>query len=180
MFCFGTILSVANEEGTLHCIADPLERKSSSKISGKIGTKQEKAQPPALRANTTFSKLGAEGLSTRRTPLSTSPTENGHGSQGKRKRTRQRIVKLLFRYLCPQRRTERSSSQRQFHSTPTSSSSGGWSHHPSPTMNQLRPGKNLLSGNPADEGTDAEIFGDIMRPESGTRRSPYHETRSRR
>jgi hypothetical protein len=47
-------------------------------------------------------------------------------------------------------------------------------------MNQLRPGKNLLSGNPADEGTDAEIFGDITRPESGTRRSPYHETRSRR
>ena len=47
-------------------------------------------------------------------------------------------------------------------------------------MNQLRPGKNLLSGNPADEGTDAEIFGDITRPESGTRCSPYHETRSRR
>jgi hypothetical protein len=47
-------------------------------------------------------------------------------------------------------------------------------------MNQLRPGKNLLSGNPADEGTNVEIFGDIMRPESGTRRSPYHETRSRR
>jgi hypothetical protein len=47
-------------------------------------------------------------------------------------------------------------------------------------MNQLRPGKNLLSGNLADEGTDAEIFGDITRPESGTRRSPYHETRSRR
>ena len=51
---------------------------------------------------------------------------------------------------------------------------------PSPKMNQLRPGKNLHSGNPADEGTDAEIFGDIMRLESGTRRSPYHETRSRR
>jgi hypothetical protein len=47
-------------------------------------------------------------------------------------------------------------------------------------MNQLRPGKNLLSGNPTDEGTDAEIFGDITRPESGTRRSPYRETRSRR
>jgi hypothetical protein len=49
---------------------------------------------------------------------------------------------------------------------------------PSSTMNQLRPGKNLLSGNPTDEGTDAEIFGDITRPESGTRRSPYHEMRS--
>jgi hypothetical protein len=47
-------------------------------------------------------------------------------------------------------------------------------------MNQLRPGKNLLSGNPTDEGTNTEMFGDITMPESGTRRSPYHETRSRR
>jgi hypothetical protein len=47
-------------------------------------------------------------------------------------------------------------------------------------MNQLRPGKNLLSRNPADEGTDTEIFGDTTRPKSETRRSPYHKTRSRR
>jgi hypothetical protein len=59
----------------VHRIADPLERKSSSKISEKIGAKQGKAQPPALRENITFSKLGSEGPSTRRTPLSTSPTE---------------------------------------------------------------------------------------------------------
>jgi hypothetical protein len=75
VFCFGTISSVADEEGTLHRIVDPPERKSSSKISGKIGAKQEKVQPPALRARTTFNKLGAEGLSTRRTPFSTSPME---------------------------------------------------------------------------------------------------------
>jgi hypothetical protein len=75
VFCFGTISSVADEEGTLHRIVDPPERKSSSKISGKIGAKQEKAQPPALRARTTFSKLGAESPSTRRTPLSTSLME---------------------------------------------------------------------------------------------------------
>jgi hypothetical protein len=73
VFCFGTISSIADEEGTR--ITDPLERKSSSKISEKIGAKQEKAQPPALREKITFSKLGAEGLSTRRTPLSTSPAE---------------------------------------------------------------------------------------------------------
>jgi hypothetical protein len=47
-------------------------------------------------------------------------------------------------------------------------------------MNQLRPEKNLLSGNPADEGTDAEIFDNITRPESRTRRSPYRKMRSRR
>jgi hypothetical protein len=75
VFCFGTISFVADEEGTLHRIADPLERKSSSKVSEKIGAKQGKAQPPALREKITFSKLGVEGPSTRKTPLSTSPME---------------------------------------------------------------------------------------------------------
>jgi hypothetical protein len=74
MFCFGTISSVADEEGTLHRIMDPPERKFSSKVSEKIGARQEKAQPPMLRKKITFSKLGAEGPSARRTPLSTSPT----------------------------------------------------------------------------------------------------------
>jgi hypothetical protein len=73
MFCFRTISSVADEEGTLHRIADPPERKFSSKVSEKIRAKQEKAQPPVLRKKITFSKLGAEGPSARRTPLSTSP-----------------------------------------------------------------------------------------------------------
>jgi hypothetical protein len=75
VFCFGTISSVADEEGTLHRIADPPKRKPSSTISGKAGAKQEKAQPPALRAKTTSCKPGPEDLSTRRTPLSTSSTE---------------------------------------------------------------------------------------------------------
>jgi hypothetical protein len=47
-------------------------------------------------------------------------------------------------------------------------------------MNQPRREKNLFSGNLADEGTDAGIFGDIMKPESGTQRSLCHEMRSRR
>jgi hypothetical protein len=42
MFCFGTISSVAEEEGTLHGIANLPERKPSSAISGKAGAKQEK------------------------------------------------------------------------------------------------------------------------------------------
>jgi hypothetical protein len=74
-FCFGTISSVADEEGTLHRIADPPKRKPSSTNSGKAGTKQEKARPPALRAETPSCKPGTEGPSTRRTPLSTSSTE---------------------------------------------------------------------------------------------------------
>src|SRR6187455_3284524 len=84
VFCFGTISSVADEEGTLHRIVDPPERKSSSKIFEKIGAKQEKAEPPALREKTTFSKLGAEGPSTQRTPLSTSPTEKWTRITGKK------------------------------------------------------------------------------------------------
>jgi hypothetical protein len=51
---------------------------------------------------------------------------------------------------------------------------------PSPTMNQPRREKNLFSGNLTDEGTDAETFGDIMKPESGTRCSLCHEMRSQR
>jgi hypothetical protein len=77
MFCFSTISSVADEEGTLHRLADLPERNPSSEISEKIGTRQEKAQPPALRKKITFSKLGAEGPSARRTTLSTSPTREG-------------------------------------------------------------------------------------------------------
>jgi hypothetical protein len=72
VFCFGTISSVADEEGTLHRIADPPERKPSSTISGKARAKQEKVQPPALRVKTTSCKPGVEDPSTRRTPLSTS------------------------------------------------------------------------------------------------------------
>jgi hypothetical protein len=51
VFCFGTISSVADEEGTLHRIVDPPKRKSSSKISEEIGAKQGKAQPLGLREN---------------------------------------------------------------------------------------------------------------------------------
>jgi hypothetical protein len=75
VFCFGTISSVADEEGILHRVADPPEKKPSSKISGKARTKQEIAQPPALWAKTTSCKPGAENSFIRRTPLSTSSTE---------------------------------------------------------------------------------------------------------
>jgi hypothetical protein len=47
-------------------------------------------------------------------------------------------------------------------------------------MNQSCQEKNLFSGNLAGEGTDAEIFGDITKPESGTQSSPCHKTRSQR
>jgi hypothetical protein len=73
VFCFGTISSVADEEGTLHRITDPPRKKSPPATSENIGVRQGKAQPPALRKYR--SKPGAEGPLTRRTPLSTSPTK---------------------------------------------------------------------------------------------------------
>jgi hypothetical protein len=47
-------------------------------------------------------------------------------------------------------------------------------------MNRLHQEKNLFIENLAGGGTDAEIFGDIMRLENGIRRSPYRETRSQK
>ena len=45
---------------------------------------------------------------------------------------------------------------------------------------QLCLGKNLLSEKLVDEGTDAGMLGNIMKPENETRRSLYLEMRSRR
>jgi hypothetical protein len=74
VFCFGTISSIADEEGTLHRITDPPRKKSPPNFEN-IRVRQEKAQPPALRKKIAFSKPGAEGPLTWRTPLSTSPTK---------------------------------------------------------------------------------------------------------
>jgi hypothetical protein len=71
VFCFGTISSVADEEGTLHRIADPPKKKSPPTNSENVG----EAQPLALRKKIVPRKSGAESPLTRRTPLSTSPTK---------------------------------------------------------------------------------------------------------
>jgi hypothetical protein len=144
VFYFGTISFVTDKEGTLHRLADPSEKKSSLKISGKAGTKQEIAQPPAHRTKTTSCKPGAESSFTQRTPLSTSSTEEWTRIT-REKETKP--VKLPFWYLCPQRRTKRSLSSRPLHFTLTSSSSEEeWSRPPSPTMNQLCLGRTTSAG----------------------------------
>jgi hypothetical protein len=71
VFCFGTISSIADEEGTLHHIADPPKKKSPPTNSENTG----EAQPPALQKKIAFRKSGGEGPLTQRTPLSTSPTK---------------------------------------------------------------------------------------------------------
>jgi hypothetical protein len=49
MFCFGTILSIADEEGTLHRVADPPEKKLSLEIRREAKAEQRVAPPPASR-----------------------------------------------------------------------------------------------------------------------------------
>ena len=71
------------------------------------------------------------------------------------------------------------SHRQQHHSTPTSSSSGEWSHPPSLMTNRPRLEKNHLNENPADGGTDAGTFDDITQPENGIQSSLSRETRSR-
>jgi hypothetical protein len=45
VFCFGTISSIADEEGTLHRIANPPKKKSPPTNSENIGVKKEEVQP---------------------------------------------------------------------------------------------------------------------------------------
>jgi hypothetical protein len=99
VFCFGTISSVADEEGILHRIADPPEKKPSSKISDKAETKQEIARPPVPWAKTTSYKLGAEDSFTQRTPLSTTSTEKW--TRITRKREANRIEARQAALLAP-------------------------------------------------------------------------------
>jgi hypothetical protein len=75
VFCFGTILSVADEKGILHRIADPPEKKLFLEIPRKAGTRQRTAQPRAPQTKTTFCKPRTGNLLARRTPLPTSPTK---------------------------------------------------------------------------------------------------------
>jgi hypothetical protein len=179
VFCFGTISSMADEEGTLYRIADQPKRKPSSIISGKAGAKREKARPPMLRSKTTSCRPGAESPSTRRTPLSTSPTKEWT-QIARRKETNEmkaRQAALLVPPPSKENRKKLVATTIPFY--PDVLFIGGeWSRPPSPTMNRPCLGRNLLSEKLPDEGIDAEISGDIMQPENKIRRSLYHEMRS--
>jgi hypothetical protein len=92
VFCFGTISSIADEEGTLHRIADPPKKKSTPTRSENIGVRKEKAQPPALQRKIAFGKPGAEIPLTRRTPLSTFPTKEWTQVARKKETGRKQVV----------------------------------------------------------------------------------------
>jgi hypothetical protein len=75
MFFFGTISSIANEEGTLHHVADPPEKKLSSEISRGARGEQWVVPPPASQAKMNSYKPRVGSSPTLRTLLSTSPTK---------------------------------------------------------------------------------------------------------
>jgi hypothetical protein len=154
-------------------VARPSRAGKSGRGRKKRNLQRSKKRPPSANQEPRVRLLGELC----RPPLR---QKNGHESQGGKKQIRPRVVKLLFLCLRPLRKTGRRSSRQRLPSTPTSSSSGDWNRPPSPTTNRLRLERNLLSGNPADEGADAEISDGITKPESGTRHNPYRETRSRR
>jgi hypothetical protein len=180
VFCFGTILSVADEEGTLHRFADPPRKKSPPTTSENVGVRQGKAQPPALRKKIAFSKPGAEGPLTRRTPLSTSPTKEWTQIARKKETNKTGRKQVVLSVPSPSKENGKKIATTAAPFYPDVLFIGRVESPPSPTTNRPHLERNLLSGNPADGGTDAEISGDITRPESGTWSSLSRETRSQR
>jgi hypothetical protein len=178
IFCFGTISSIADEEGTLHRVADPPEKKLSSEIPRGARAEQRVAPPPASQSKMTSYKPKVESSPTRKTPLSTSPTKEWTQITRKKEANVPSQGTRTRRAICPtpspQRRTERRAPSRRLLSTLMSSSSGGdWSQHPSPMISQPCKGKNLPSVRHDDGGTNAGTCGDIMRLGNRIMRNPY-------
>jgi hypothetical protein len=179
-FCFGTISSIADEEGIQHRIADPTERRSSSKISGKIEARQKKAQPPMLQKKIASGRTEAQGPPTRKTPLSTSPTKEWTQITRKKETNKIGRKQVILSVPLPSKENRKKIITTAAPFYPDVLFIGRVESPPSPTTSRLHPERNLLSENPADEGTDAEISGDITKPESGTRRSLCREMRSQK
>jgi hypothetical protein len=150
VFCFGTISSVADEEGTLHRIADLPRKKSLPTNSENIGVRKEKVQPPALRKKIAFSKPGAEGPLTRRTPLPTSLTKEW--TQIARKKETNKTGRKQAVLSVPPSSKE---SGKKIATTaapfyPDVLFIGRVESPPFPTMSRPHPEKNHLSGNPVN------------------------------
>jgi hypothetical protein len=150
MFCFGTISSIADEEGTLHHVEDPLEKKFSSKIPRGASAEQQIVPPPASRGKVTPYKPKVGSSHSQRTPLSTSPTkewtwitrkkEANIPSQGTR------TCRAIF--LTPSRSKEdgKKSAIALAPLYPDILFIGGdWNQHPSPMTSLPCKGKNLPS-----------------------------------
>jgi hypothetical protein len=150
VFCFGTISSIADEEGILHRITDP-KKKSPPTNSENTG----EAQPPALRKKIAFRKSGAEGPLTRRKQvvLSVPPPSKENG-----KKIATTAVPFYPDVLFIGR----------VESPPVSDDEPTALGEEPPQRESHR------------RRTGAEIFGDITRPENGIRSNLFRGTRSRR
>jgi hypothetical protein len=177
VFCFGTISSVADEEGTLHRIADPPKKKSPPTNSENIGVRKEKAQPPVLRKKIAFSKPGAEGPLTRRTPLSTSPMKDWTQIARKKETGRKQVVLSV---PPPSKENGKKIATTAALFYPDVLFIGRVESPPSPTTSRPCLEKNHLSGSPVDGEIGDETSGDITRPDSGIQSSLSRETRSQR
>jgi hypothetical protein len=175
VFCFGTISSIADEEGTLHRIADPPKKKSTPTRSENIGVRKEKAQPPALRKKIAFGKPGAESPLTRRTPLSTSSTKEWTQVARKKETGRKQVVLSV---PPPSKENGKKIATTATPFYPDVLFIGRVESPLSPTTSRPRSEMNHLSGNPAGGETSAEIFGDITRTENGIRSNLFRGTRS--
>jgi hypothetical protein len=181
VFCFGTISSIVDEKGTLHRIADPPEKKFSSVVPEKTGAEQRVAQPPTPHVKITLYKPKIGSLPTRRTPLSTSPTKEWTRITRKKANVQSKGTgprRVIFLAPSPSKEDEKKCAIVAAPFYPDILFIGGdWSRLPSPTTSQPCKEKNLPSVKHDDEGTDAEMFGDITRLESRTRHSPYPRTK---
>jgi hypothetical protein len=177
VLCFGTISSIADEEGTLHRIADPPKKKSPPTDSENIGVGKEKMQPPALLKKIAFSKPGAEGSLTRRTPLSTSPTKEWTQITRKKEIGRKQVILFV---PPPSKENEKKIATIVAPFYPDVLFIGRVQSPLSPTTSRPRPEKSHLSGSPVDEEIGAETSGDITKPESGIQSSLSRGTSSQR
>jgi hypothetical protein len=173
VFCFGTISSIADEEGTLHRIADPPKKKSPPTNFENTG----EAQPPALRKKIAFRKSGAEGPLTRRTPLSTSPTKEWTQVARKKETGRKQVILSI---PPPSKENGKKIVTTAVPFYPDVLFIGRVESPPVSDDEPTAPEKNHLSGNPADGETGAETSGDTTRPENGIRSNLSRGTRSRR
>jgi hypothetical protein len=173
VFCFGTISSIADEEGILHRIADPPKKKSPPTNSENIG----EAQPPALRKKIAFRKSGAEGPLTRRTPLSTSPTKEWTRIARKKEIGRKQVVLSV---PPPSKENGKKIATTAVPFYPDVLFIGRVESPPVSDDEPTALGEEPPQRESHRRRTGAEIFGDITRPENGIRSNLFRGTRSRR
>jgi hypothetical protein len=138
VFFFRTILSIADEKGILHRVADPPEKKLSLEIPRKARARRRIAQPPAPQTKITSCKSRAENSLTRRTPLSTSPIKEWTRITRKKEanipREGTELHRAIFPVPSPSKKDGKELTTNITPLYPTSSSSGeDWIHLPSPT-----------------------------------------------